>query len=359
MILGNRVNRAASLEKDRLGHTPRRRTSRSRGLGRCASPAFRPPSPDCLAMIPFPSSPDYGRVRKAIFGLWKAMPPNWDDLRVFLALAREGSLTGAARRLGAGVATVSRRIERFEAALGVPLFLRHQSGYSLTDQGQALLPRAEAAEEALAGLRHEAGEQDQIRGHVRIASIESLITPLLVPALAPLLAAHPGLDVEILFSTQAVNLHRHDADLALRMLRPDHGHLRVRHLVVMGFGLYGPPEGLRPQRHISWPEQLSLGTVLAWSRAFAGADTPRFAVNTLDAQIEAVRQGLGVAVLPHFLARPAGLTLIAARLPDGGAMERPVFMVSHADLAGSRRVAAVAEVIADTLTARRAEFGAG
>lgn len=286
----------------------------------------------------------------------EGMQPNWDDLRVFLALAREGSLTGAARRLHAGVATVSRRIERFEAALGLPLFLRHQSGYSLTDQGIALLPRAEAAEEALAGLRQEADAQDRIQGHVRIASIESLITPLLVPALAPLMSAHPGLDVEILFSTQAVNLHRHDADLALRMLRPDHGHLRVRQLVVMGFGLYGPPDGARPARHISWPEQVSLGTVLAWTRAFAGPDVPRFAVNTLDSQVEAVRQGLGLAVLPHFLARPAGLNLIAADLPDGGVMERPVYLVTHADLAGSRRVSAVAEAIADSITVRRAEF---
>lgn len=286
------------------------------------------------------------------------MEPNWDDLRIFLVLAREGSLTGAARRLGAGVATVSRRIERFEAALGLPLFLRHQSGYSLTDQGTALLPRAEAAEEALAGLRHEAGAQNRIQGHVRIASIESLITPLLVPALAPLLTANPGLDVEILFSTQAVNLHRHDADLALRMLRPDHGHLLVRQLVVMGFGLYGPPEGAIPARQISWPEQVSLGTVLAWSRAFAGPDTPRFAVNTLDSQIEAVRQGLGKAVLPHFLARPAGLHLLTDRLPDGNAMERPIYMVTHADLAGSRRVSAVVEAIADSIFARRAEFGA-
>lgn len=284
------------------------------------------------------------------------MQPNWDDLRVFLALAREGSLTGAARRLRVGLATVSRRIERFEAALGVPLFLRHQSGYSLTDQGAALLPRAEAAEEALAGFRREADQQDRILGHVRVASIESLITPVLVPALAPLMAAHPGLDVEILFSTQAVNLHRHDADLALRMLRPDHGHLRVRQLVVMGFGLYGPPGGARPARHVSWPEQVSLGTVLSWSRAFAGPDTPRFTVNTLDSQVEAVRRGLGLAVLPHFLARPAGLNLLAAHLPDGRVMERPVFMVAHADLAGSRRVSAVAEAIAAGISARRAEF---
>lgn len=284
------------------------------------------------------------------------MQPNWDDLHVFLALVREGSLTGAARRLGAGVATISRRIERFESALGVPLFLRHQSGYSLTDQGSALLPRAEAAEEALARLRQEAGDQDEIRGHVRIASVESLLTPLLVPVLAPLLAAHPGLNVEILYSPQTVNLHRHDADLALRMVRPDHGNLRVRQLVTMGFGLYGPPDGTRPHRQISWPEMDGLDTVLSWSRALIAPGAPRFAVNTLDAQVEATRQGLGLAVLPHFLARPAGLNLITTRLPDGSVMERPIFLVTHADLAGSRRIAAVAEIIAEGIVARRAAF---
>lgn len=80
-------------------------------------------------------------------------------------------------------------------------------------------------------------------------------------------------------------------------------------------------------------------------------------MNTLDSQVEAVRLGLGQAVLPHFLARPAGLRLLADRLPDGTTMERPIYMVTHADLAASRRVSAVAEAIADSITARRSEFG--
>lgn len=74
---------------------------------------------------------------------------NWDDTRLFLALARHGTLSGAARELGIGLATISRRVERMEHALGLPLFLRHQNGYDLTDQGAALLPRAEAVEQAL------------------------------------------------------------------------------------------------------------------------------------------------------------------------------------------------------------------
>nr|WP_232013571.1 LysR family transcriptional regulator [Cereibacter sphaeroides] len=280
-------------------------------------------------------------------------PQNWDDIRLFLALAREGTLQGAARRLGLGVATVSRRIERMEAALGLPLFLRRQTGHALTDQGAALLPRAEAMELALQEMRREAGAQVEIRGLVRLASIESLVTPVVLPALGPLLAANPGLDVEVLWGTATVNLHRHDADLALRMVPPERGNLTVRRLAGIGFGLYGRGEGAPPARHVTWPDEPSLAVPLGWSAAFGARTAPRLALNTLAAQVEAVRDGLGVAVLPHFLARPEGLRLLACRLPDGARMERPILLATHADLAASRRVRAVAEVLADGVLAQR------
>ena len=235
---------------------------------------------------------------------------NWDDCRIFLALAREGTLSAAARQLGTGVATVSRKIERMERGLSLPLFLRTQGGYALTDQGEAVLPRAEAVELAMLEMLKEASDHKEIRGRVRLASIESLVVPFIVPALAPLLSANPGLDVEIMFSTSTVNMHRHDADLALRMVRPERGHLRVRQLATMGFGLYGPPDGGRPNRMITWVESASLGTLLQWTDAFAQPHTAKLAVNTLPGQVEAVRRGIGVSVLPHFLARDAGLAFL-------------------------------------------------
>lgn len=281
---------------------------------------------------------------------------DWDDSRVFLALAREGTLSGAARQLRAGVATVSRRIERMERALGLPLFLRHQSGYVLTDQGEALVPRAEAVERAVLEMRREAEGHAEIRGLVRLTSIESLVAPFIVPALAPLLAANSGLDVEIVFSTATVNMHRHDADLALRMVRPERGNLRFRQLATMGFGLYGPPDGGRPSRSIAWAEAPGLDVVSRWSEALAVSGASRLAVNTLAGQIEAVRCGIGAGVLPHFLARQGGLRLLADRLPDGGPMQRPILLVTHADLAASRRIAAVADVVAEAILERRRDF---
>ena len=283
---------------------------------------------------------------------------NWDDTRLFLALARQGTLSGAARELGIGLATVARRVERMEHALGLPLFLRHQNGYDLTDQGAALLPRAEAVERALQDLRQAAGAETRIRGLVRLASVESLIAPFIMPALAPLMQAHPGLDVEILFATAAVNLHRHEADLALRLVRPERGNLRMRQLASMGFGLYGPPGGGHPGRHVTWPDAAGVTVPRGWSAAFGADAAPRLAVNSLQGQVAATQAGIGVAVLPHFMARSAGLHLLADRLPDGAAMQRPVLLVSHADLAASRRVSSVAEALAADITARRAELEA-
>ena len=129
--------------------------------------------------------------------------------------------------------------EEVARALGLPLFSRHQQGYRLTDDGEALLERAEALEHA--GLAFgEAGQlQGQVAGTVRLATAENLANPLIIPSLPTLFAQHPELRVELVTGVQTVNLHRRDADLAVRMVKPDAGHLTLRRLGTLGFGLYG------------------------------------------------------------------------------------------------------------------------
>jgi len=146
---------------------------------------------------------------------------HWDDARIFLAIARAGTLSGAADKMNMGIATVSRRLDRLEQALNVPLFSRHQSGYRLTDDGEALLARAEALE--YAGLAF--GEAAQLQGHVagvvRLATSDNLATHFILPSLKGLLDQYPELRVEVLSGVQPVNLHRRDADLAIRMVKPE------------------------------------------------------------------------------------------------------------------------------------------
>ena len=156
-----------------------------------------------------------------------------------------------------------------------------------------------------------------------------------------------------------VNLHRHDADLALRMVAPDGGNLLVRRLATMGFGLYGPADGTRPLRQVTWPDLAGADTLLAWSKSFGFTEGGRFSVNSLEALLEAVRRGIGIGVLPHFLACKTGLHLITNELPQGGKMERPVLLATHAELAASRRVRAVADAIAQEVLAIRGQLETG
>lgn len=286
---------------------------------------------------------------------------NWDDTRVFLALARAGSLSAAATRLGLGIATLSRRISRLETALQVPLFVRHQTGYRLTDQGKALLGRAEALEGAAAALCVDARRETEIVGRVRLATAENLANPIIIPTLAPLLERHPGLSLEIVSDVATVNLHRRDADLAVRMVRPTHGHLTVRRIGTLGFGLYGSPgyTAARPQpeapvsaeqdRFIGWAEGYRHLPAAQWIEGLLRGRLPVLATTSLAAQVRAAAAGIGLAPLPHFLARQAGLVRVEARM----AIDQPIWLAIHADLAASRRVGAVAEHLVDVFQEAR------
>lgn len=270
---------------------------------------------------------------------------------MFLALARAGSLSAAASRLGLGIATLSRRISRLETALDIPLFVRHQTGYRLTDQGTALVARAEALEGAAAAMWVEAGRESEIVGRVRMATAENLANPIIIPTLGPFLARHSGLTLEIVSDVATVNLHRRDADLAVRMVRPTHGHLTVRRIGMLGFGLYGSPayKAARPlpdapvsaarDRFIGWAEGYQHLPAAQWLEGLLRGRPPALATTSLAAQIRAAASGIGLAPVPHFLADEAGLVSVEADM----AIDQPIWLVTHADLAASRRVGAVAE----------------
>ncbi|WP_339769975.1 LysR family transcriptional regulator [uncultured Pseudosulfitobacter sp.] len=286
---------------------------------------------------------------------------NWNDTPAFLAVARTGTLTGAAGVLGAGVATVSRRIERLEDALGVPLFARAQTGYQLTDEGAALLPRAEALEAAMDGFRSAADAGRGVRGHVRVATAENLANPLLIPSLGPLLAAHPGLTVEVSTDVASVNLHKRDADLAVRMVRPTRGHLTVRRIGTLGFGLYGSADymtqrgdgvGFEGDSYIGWADRFGDLPAAQWlARSFRDT-APVVVTATLASQLSAAQAGLGLAVLPHFLAQDAGLQ----RVPVELGVDQDIWLVMHSDLMASQRVRVVADHLVSVIEAHGAQL---
>lgn len=279
----------------------------------------------------------------------------WDDIRAFLAIARAGTLSGAAGRMGLGLATVSRRIERLEGAVGQPLFVRHQSGYRLTEDGTALIERAEEMEAAAlslaAGLRQEAS----VSGTVRLATAENLATGLILPKLGRLRAEYPQLTLEIVTDIATVNLHRRDADIALRMVKPDRGNVSLQRLGTLGYGLYGAPRYISARSSVTDASAFDADDFIGWSETHANLSAaqwiervlkgraPAVTTTSLATQITACASGLGLAVLPHFLVRPHDLICLDADL----GIDQSIWLVTQSDLAQSRRVRAVADFLRD------------
>lgn len=270
-------------------------------------------------------------------------------------MARAGTLSGAVAQLDVGIATVSRRIERLELAVGQPVFTRHQSGYRLTAEGAALIERAEEMEAAAlsltSGLRHDA----PVAGTVRLATAENLATGLIIPDLGRLKTEYPHLSLEIVTDVATVNLHRRDADIALRMVKPDRGNVSLQRLGRLGFGLYGSTEYMSVRSASSDVSSFDDDDFIAWSEAYANLPTaqwvermlkgrqPVLVTTSLATQFAACESGLGLAILPHFLARPRGLVCLKAEL----GIDQTIWLVTHSDLVQSRRVRAVAEFLRD------------
>ena len=291
----------------------------------------------------------------------------WDDLRVFLAVARTGTLSGAAGQLRLGLATVSRRIERLEHGLERPLFLRQQSGYRLTEDGHALRERAEEMEAAAQSLSASMRSTPEVSGHVRLATAENLATELILPALPRLTERYPQLTLEIVTDIAPVNLHRRDADLALRMMRPERGHVTQQRLGVLGYGLYGAPGYLAHRqvaedagchdrdRFITWAEAQAHLPAARWVESLLHGRAPVLATTSLATQLAACIAGIGLAVLPHFLARPRGLVCLNADL----GIDQSIWLITQSDLAQSRRVQAVAGFCRDLVHERLSDLALG
>lgn len=285
----------------------------------------------------------------------------WDDARVFLAIARTGSLSGAATSLGAGLATVSRQIERLEAALGLTLFSRHQNGYRLTDDGAALLERAETLEQAAEAFTEGSAAQAGIAGRVRLATAETLANHIIIPALPKLTNQYPDLTLEVVTDVPAVNLHRRDADLAVRLVKPERGNVTIRRLGTLGFGLYASrvyaehrrdDARLEADRFITWCETYGHLPAARWVERALRGRAPALATTTLSAQLAAAISGVGLAVLPHFLGRQSDLVCLQSDL----GIDQEIWLAVHSDLAQSRRVRVVADFLASMLREAKQEL---
>ncbi|WP_283147899.1 LysR family transcriptional regulator [Silvimonas soli] len=276
----------------------------------------------------------------------------WDDIRHFLTLARQGSLSGAARQLGVEHSTVARRVEALERTLDVRLFDRLPRGWQLTAEGETLLQHAQALDQEAQSFARAALGVATLKGTVRLSAPPALSSFFLMPRLAPLREAWPDIDLEIVSETREANLARGEADLALRLSRPSAPGLAARAVGEIAHGLFATPAyASMPSAH--WPllgydDALRETPQQQWLDGFAG--NRRFVLRSNDVVTlhQAARAGLGVAVLPHFLARPDPALV---QLDQACPVSRPVWLVMHPDVRRSPRVRAVVDTLIELFAA--------
>jgi len=287
---------------------------------------------------------------------------DWDDLRSFLAIARHGTLSAAARALGVRQTTMGRRLAALEDRAGARLLLKTPGGFVLTQAGETILPHVERIEaEALAVERGVSGRDIRLEGIVRISTIEILAVEVLTPAFVRLREAHPGITLEVTAEARNVSLTRREADIALGLARLTQGDLAVRRVGSIGFGVYaarayldraGMPDFaagapghvtiLNPAEAMGLPE-------MAWFAGLTRAARPGIRHNSRYGQRAAAIAGMGLAVLSHLMSEGTDLVRLETPVPPPA---RDVFLAVHEDIRHTPRIRAVTDAIAATMRAQ-------
>ncbi|HEY0149645.1 MAG TPA: LysR family transcriptional regulator [Allosphingosinicella sp.] len=292
---------------------------------------------------------------------------DWNDLRSFLAVARSGRLTVAAARTGQDHTTLSRRIGALEHALQAKLFDRSPSGYTLTEEGERLMPIAEEMERLALGARERVGGSAAcVEGAVRIGSPEGFGSYFLAPRIAALKALYPQLSPQLVASSGVFSLSKRDADVVISVARPPAGRIEVSRLIDYDLGLYASPEYLERAPAIACADDLQAHRFVAYIgdllhfpeldvlQHVAPQGETSVESSNLVAQLRATLAGAGLCVLPGFLAsEEKGLVRV---LPEEVSLTRSLWLIVHQDLAELARVKAAVRFIRDTVEAEKSLF---
>jgi DNA-binding transcriptional LysR family regulator len=287
---------------------------------------------------------------------------DWDDLRVFLAASRAGSLGAAGQRLSIDTATVGRRVARLESALKSTLLVRSPAGLQLTAAGAQLLQIALDAETAMEAAGR-VTRPDVVAGTVRISTSEGFGGSVLAPALPALAAQRPGLRVELAAQTSFLSPSRREVDMAVTLSAPDAARLVVEPLTGYQLALYAAPaylackpppqvlEDLRAHQIVGYVDDLIFTPELRYlDEVFPGL-TPTLASSSIQAQRAILAAGGGVGVLPCFMAD--GLVRV---LPDAPPIERRFWLSTHRDVHDTARGKAVRTWLRQLVEERRADL---
>lgn len=241
---------------------------------------------------------------------------DWDDIRLFLAVARNGQLLAASRRLGINHATLGRRITALETSLGTRLLVRRTNGCELTPEGQVYFHAAERMEAEMLGAQAATGQIDtSVAGTVRLGAPDGFGVSFLAPRLGRLMQQHPQLKVQLVPVPRSFSLSQREADIAITIERPEQGRLISSKLTDYSLGLYasqtyvasyGKPaeiEELRRHSRIGYVEDLIFSPSLNFTGEVMRDWDAGFEISSAIGQTEAVRSGAGIGILHDYIAR--------------------------------------------------------
>lgn len=275
---------------------------------------------------------------------------DWDDLRFFLELQRSGRLLTAAKRLNTTHSTVARHIERIEHHLGVALFVQQAQGYELTPAGQALLRHAEAMENTALLAQEEITQAIMPLGKIRLGTAEGIGVCFLTPRMPQLFSRYPGLQVEMVAVPRFVSILNREAEISIHLERPDADVLITRKLSDYRLGLYASPAYLAKAPRLEQREHLSQHTWIGYVddllfsqqllliNSFCRSPNVVYRSTSVLAQQLAAHAGLGIAVLPQYMA--ARDPLLRRVLP-GEAIQRTYWISTRKELHKSVRLRVV------------------
>lgn len=287
------------------------------------------------------------------------MEANWDDIRLFLAVAREASLSAAGKALRLDPATMGRRMQRLETALQTSLFVKSPQGYLLTEAGSALKERAEVAERAMRSAMADVPVlSDELSGQIRIGAPDGAANYLLPQVCAALAAAHPDLDIQIIALPRVFNLSRREADMAIGVSAPTAGRLTVQKITDYKLHLAAAQSYLDTHPPINAVEDISghrmVGYIpdMIFDRELdylvdLGVERVQLASNSVAVQLNFIRQGGGLGIV-HDFALPAAPG-VRRVLEDSVSLSRAFYLIRHEDDRRNARLSRFAEALSSGL----------
>ncbi len=282
---------------------------------------------------------------------------NWDDLRIFLALARADNIRAAADSCGVSYSTISRRIDAFEGQLSVRLFNRQPSGFVLTPTGEALLRHAEAMEEQVSEAdRQIFGQETALKGRIKLSMVDALATNLLMPDLSDFSAKYPEIELEIDIGYAPTDLGRRESDLVLRFVQNPPDELVGRKLISCAIATYATPDyirknGLNKNADNMTGQWIGYQTGITHPTWVQKSQFPHLPAKgqilSLTVQKEACKANMGLAILPCFLADPDPNL---QRISEASFPARfDLWLLKHADLRSNARIRVLSDFIAERI----------